>query len=276
MFEVFHLIFHPSGRYINRVVAPEKRPLLVNCPIRQVRIEIEKITALQVGVEVYIDNNLLEEITKDEVKEVGRLLRERGLACTLHAPYMDLSPGGFDNKIRTESRDKLKRAVEKARVLEAMAVVCHSGYDRWRFGDNEQPWFDASVETWSQVLAEAGGDLPVLLENVFEETPSTLITLFDYFRGKNLHFCFDTGHFNLFTKVSLDAWLVPLKERLREFHLHDNNGKADDHLPIGSGTFPFRELKAFLRQSPDLLYTVEPHTYATAADSIRRAKEFMA
>jgi len=44
---------------------------------------------------------------------------------------------------------------------------------------------------------------------------------------------------------------MPLKDRLREFHLHDNHGKSDEHLPIGTGTFPFRSLKQFVAHARD-------------------------
>jgi sugar phosphate isomerase/epimerase len=60
-------------------------------------------------------------------------------------------------------------------------------------------------------------------------------------------------------------------------HLHDNHGVSDDHLPIGSGSFPFRELKAFMRQAKveGVLYAVEPHEEATVLESIKRLKEFL-
>jgi sugar phosphate isomerase/epimerase len=60
-------------------------------------------------------------------------------------------------------------------------------------------------------------------------------------------------------------------------HLHDNHGAFDDHLPIGSGSFPFRELKAFLKKAEmkDIIFTVEPHNEGTVVDSIKRLKEFL-
>lgn len=127
------------------------------------------------------------------------------------------------------------------------------------------------------VLGAANKDLLVIIENIFEETPETLIALFDYFREKNLWFCFDSGHFNLFSKTPLDDWLIPLKEKIKEMHLHDNNRTFDDHLPIGSGSFPFRELKAFLEQirMKEIIFTVEPHSEATVVESIKRLKEFL-
>jgi sugar phosphate isomerase/epimerase len=251
--------------------------LFVNVPYKMVEKNIERAVGLSIGLEVYLDNHLIEEIDTGHVKELSKKLRDFKIPCTVHAPFMDLSPGGYDRSIRKITRDKLKKSAEVANLLEAQACVCHPGYDKWRFDGNEQLWLDGSVETWEEVLSEARKELPIVVENIFEETPATFTALFDYFKEKNLWFCFDSGHFNLFSKVSLNGWLAPLKNRIREMHLHDNHGASDDHLPIGSGSFPFRELKVFLGQTEmkEIIFTVEPHSEATVVDSIKRLKEFL-
>ena len=250
-------------------------PLLINAPYPMIKANLERLVRLGVGVEVFFGNNMIDDADGHEVKELGRTFKERGVLCTVHAPFMDLSPGGLDKRILSITRDRLKKAVQLALHLDALSVVCHPGYDRWRFDGNEQLWLDSSIETWTDVLKEADRKVPVMLENIFEEEPTTLIMLFDYFKDKNLWFCFDTGHFNLFSKVSVEEWLLPLKERLRQFHLHDNHGRSDEHLPVGTGTFPFRTLKQFIGKVRDPIFVVEPHSEPAAAESIQRAREFL-
>jgi sugar phosphate isomerase/epimerase len=251
--------------------------LFVNVPYRMVEKNLERAAGLSIGLEIYLDNHLVEEIDAAQVKELSKKLAEHKIPCTVHAPFMDLSPGGYDRSIRKITGDKLKKSAEVAGLLGAQACVCHPGYDKWRFDGNEQLWLDGSIETWTEVLGSAGSDLPIVVENIFEETPETFRALFDCFKEKNLWFCFDSGHFNLFSKVSLEGWLAPLRNKIREMHLHDNNGTFDDHLPIGSGKFPFRELKAFLDQvdTSRIIFTVEPHSENTVVDSIKRLKEFL-
>ena len=200
--------------------------------------------SLRIGIEVYIDNQAAYDVNLADARQIGRELEERCIMCTVHAPFMDLSPGGVDREIRNISREKIRRAVEIANLLGAKGVVCHGAYDRWRFDGREDLWLESSIDTWSDVLKDSG-ELPIMIENIFEEDPSTLIALFDHFKEKNLWFCFDTGHFNLFTTLPLMDWLLPLKDKLREVHIHDNHGKSDEHLPVGRGDFPFRELKRF-------------------------------
>lgn len=251
-------------------------PFFVNVPYKLVERNLDRATGLSIGLEIYLDNHLVEDIDLGQVKELHTKLKDRNIPCTVHGPYMDLSPGGFDRSVRAITKDKLKRTAEIACLVDARACVCHPGYDRWRFDGNQQLWLDGSIETWTEVLGVAKDGPPIVLENIFEEEPSTFIALFDYFKNKNLWYCFDTGHFNLFSKVPLDTWLTPLKGRIKEVHLHDNHGTSDDHLPIGRGSFPFRELREFLRQAHvhDLILTLEPHTEGTVMESIQRMKEF--
>jgi sugar phosphate isomerase/epimerase len=247
----------------------------MNVPYRLAKENVQRILSLGVGMEIYFNNASIDEAAAKDVKELGKMLRELGVKCTVHAPFMDLSPGGVDLAVRTITKDKLKRSVEFANLLRALSVVCHPGYDRWRYDGNQKLWLDLSIDTWTDVIGGADKDLLVLIENIFEDEPSTLIELFKNFQDKNLNFCFDSGHFNLFSRFPLSDWLAPLKNRVREMHLHDNHGRSDEHLPIGMGTFPFRELKAFVRQLDNIIYTIEIHNESYAKDSIKNLKEFL-
>ncbi len=255
-------------------MAGHTQKLLINVPYDMVRPRIERILFLRVGVEVYLDNEAVNEIDRQDARQLGRELEERGIICTVHAPYIDLSPGGVDKEIRHISLEKLKKSSEIARLLGAQGMVCHGGYDRWRFGGHEELWLKNSMDTWTELLKESG-DLPLMIENVFEETPSTIVALLDRLKDKNLWFCFDTGHFNLFTTLSVGDWLMPLRDRLREFHIHDNHGKSDEHLPVGRGEFPFRELKHFLKALDAPFFTAETPDESSAVDTINCAREFL-
>lgn len=235
---------------------------------------MERAAALGIGIEIYVDNLAVNSIDPTDAKALGRELRDRAVVCTVHAPFMDLSPGGIDVDIRNVSREKIKKAIDIANHVGARGIVCHGAYDRWRFDGRGDLWLANSIETWTDALTVAG-DLPVMIENIFEEEPSPLIALFDYFKEKNLWICFDTGHFNLFTTLPLMDWLVPFRERIMEFHIHDNHGRSDEHLPVGHGTFPFRELKRFIEPLSNILFTAETHSEAAALETIKCAKEFL-
>jgi sugar phosphate isomerase/epimerase len=255
-------------------VSQSSRNLLVNAPYKLVQSRTDRLVQLQVGVEIYIDNDTLPEIDLSDVRRLARELDDRDIIRTVHTLFADLSPGGIDKDIRRISQEKLVKSAEIAGALGAMHIVCHGNYDKWRYDSREDLWLEKSIDTWDKVL-KVSENMPVLIENIFDDTPSALISLMKYYKEKNMGICFDTGHFNLFSSLPLDEWLVPLKDRIREFHIHDNYGKKDDHNPIGDGTFPFRELKQFLKSLSGVYFTSEIHSEEVAIDSIKRAKEFL-
>ncbi|MEN6617199.1 MAG: sugar phosphate isomerase/epimerase [Syntrophorhabdus sp.] len=252
------------------------RTILINAPYALVRSRLQLIRELDVGVEIYFNNDIIQEIQERDVEETGKILRSEGIPCTVHAPFMDLSPGAVDKQVRAITKDKLKKATHMANKLGALGIVCHPGYDKWRFGDNVDIWMEGSIETWTEVLAVAGDKFPVMVENIFEEEPDTIVELLKYFKDKILYFCCDSGHFNLFSNVPIDKWMTSLGNKTREMHLHDNYGSYDDHFPIGQGTVPFKELKVFLKSyNGNLLLTAEIHDESHAAQGIKSLKEYI-
>jgi len=87
-------------------------------------------------------------------------------------------------------------------------------------------------------------------------------------------FCFDAGHFNVFSHEPLRVWLKELGKYLGHLHLHDNFGQRDEHLPVGQGTFPFDDLFQFLRKmkvSPTVtLEAHNPNNLTASLENINR------
>ncbi len=63
-----------------------------------------------------------------------------------------------------------------------------------------------------------------------------------------LGFCYDSGH----ARLGYDrlAAYAPLFERLVVLHLHDNDGVADLHLPVGDGVVDWAHVAALVAASP--------------------------
>ena len=69
---------------------------------------------------------------------------------------------------------------------------------------------------------------------------------------------------------------MPIKDRLYEMHLHDNKGISDDHMPVGAGTFPFRELKQIMKSfTTKFIPVAEIHGADYAIESVKRLREFL-
>jgi sugar phosphate isomerase/epimerase len=220
----------------------------------------------------------LEGLDLAKLSETGRRLAARGLPVAVHAPFMDLNPGALEPLVFQATQRRFTQTLGAAGALKAQITVFHPGFDRWRYGDQGSLWVDQNLRFWPPLLrtAEKHGCV-MALENIFEQTPHLLRQLLDTLDSPWLGHCFDVGHWNLFSKLSLEEWLQSLGHRTVHVHLHDNRGLADEHLAIGDGKIDFAEFFHQLRRLkvfPSL--TLEGHAPETLLRSLSAVTPFLA
>ena len=249
-------------------------PIHAHVPFRKLNRYFESIVNSNINIELYISANDLDNTSTEPFKEWGRIFRDKGIKLTLHAPYTDLSPGGADGKVRRASFERMIQLVDTAKILMPDIITVHPGFDHWRNDHNLNQWLNNSSLFWKEILKySADSNFKFALENIFERTPETLLKLIENIASPKFGFCFDTGHFNLFSKCPLEEWLERLGDYLYETHLHDNIGEKDSHSPIGEGTFPFPlyfELLSNISNHPVL--TFEAHSEEGVFKSINYFK----
>lgn len=219
----------------------------------------------RVNPEVHISGEGFDNLDPGELKRIAASLEENGLNTTMHAPYVDLNPGSTERMVREATLRRFHQTLDAAEILRPRVIVLHPGYDRWRYGDNKDLWLKQSIVTWQEVLGRAteiGCTLAV--ENIFEEEPSTLKALFEAMDSPLLRHCFDTGHWNLFVKVSMEEWFAEVGSYIAEAHIHDNYGIKDDHNAIGEGNIDFGLFFRLMEQyAPNAAWTLEAHSKET-------------
>ncbi|MDA8387554.1 MAG: sugar phosphate isomerase/epimerase [Nitrospiraceae bacterium] len=227
------------------------------------------------SVELYVLGSDMDALGPDWPGRTMGLL-DYGPEISIHAPFMDLSPGAVDEKIRAVTASRFEKALEMARQLGAKTVVFHSGYEKWKYAMHVEIWLEKSVLTWGPLIERARKDgTRIAIENIFEDSPDNLIALFEKLGSEHFGLCFDTGHFNLFAgRAPLESWLAPLEKYLIELHIHDNDGSYDAHSPIGEGTFPFQSLFDAIKGLCGVVHTIEAHSPADALLSLRRLGRF--
>jgi sugar phosphate isomerase/epimerase len=76
-----------------------------------------------------------------------------------------------------------------------------------------------------------------------------LIALTDAFAPKNVGVCWDFGHGQINYQEKQTQAIAMLKDRICAVHIHDNNGKDDQHHPPFIGTVVWEEVMPALRQA---------------------------
>lgn len=228
----------------------------------------------RLNLEIYFGSSRFDEIRESDIRNLKEKL-DYGPRLTIHAPFMDLSPAAVDSRIREVTMERFTAVLDFAGILQPGIIVFHSGYDRRKYEDNIDVWLSGSLRTWRPLnrRAEAMG-VQIAIENIFEEDPGNLNSLVREMDSENFGLCFDTGHFNIFSRMPLSEWLKITKPFIRELHLHDNGGYRDDHLSIGEGTVDFQTI---LHETRDLncVYTVESHTPESVLRSITNLRSFL-
>jgi len=236
-------------------------PIHVNVPYPLLKDRIDSLIKYRLNPEIYFSGSILDTLIKDELSEMCEEIKEAGLSITFHAPYMDMSPGSPDPKIKAVVLDRMNQVLDLAEIVRPKAIVVHGGYDKWRFDGNMEMWLKNSLEIWPVIVRRAGKVGTVLaMENVFDNNPEPIKRLLDAMGSPYFGHCFDVGHFRLFSNISMGEWFEQLGKRMVEVHIHDNHGGRDEHLPPGEGDIDFPIFFKLLKNcSQEVIYTIEPH-----------------
>jgi sugar phosphate isomerase/epimerase len=239
----------------------------IHIPFEKIREYIDFIKQHRLNLEIYFSSDILDSISRDSLINVCKAL-DYNPSLSIHAPFMDLSPGAIDSKVRLVTIERFMQILDIAEILKPVCVVFHSGYEKWKYALKIEPWLNQSLLTWKEINDRAKKiGVKIAIENIFEDNPKNLRLLVESMNSENFGICFDSGHFNLFSAASLEEWLNEIKEYIIELHLHDNDKSSDQHLPIGDGSFNFNLLFNRLKGN-NCIYTIEARSPEMVLKSI--------
>ena len=238
---------------------------------------LEFAIARRINPEVFFPAESLDNLVWDELALLAETIHTAGLSTTIHAPFMDLNPGAVDTSIRAVTRHRISQVLKVAELLRPKVIVVHPGYDDLRYGENRLLWLKNSITFWGEFIPQAR-DLGTVLavENIFEKEPSTIKVLLEEFDDPAFRHCFDIGHWNLFTTVTLEEWFAELGSFVAESHIHDNHGTSDEHLPVGEGTIDFAAFFPLLTShAADAVWTLEAHSAERMQRALTNIRQYL-
>ncbi len=236
--------------------------IFVNAPFDRLQDDLlELFVENRIQPEIGLEGSCLYERSENDFESVANSLAEAGLACTLHAPFGDLSPGASDKRILEATRNKLLKAFDLIDIFKPISIVCHPGFEEIKHSSKYHEWLANSLETWQELLSIAEShQVAMMLENTYETRADQLAAILTELDSPYARFCLDTGHVLAFAGNTWQDWVDPMEPWLGQLHLHDNRGDKDRHLAIGSGIFDFAGLLSHLRsRNLKPVITLEPH-----------------
>jgi sugar phosphate isomerase/epimerase len=240
------------------------------------------------AVEVFCARQHLDYRDKAQITELGHWFRDSKLKMhSLHSPmYTDEIWGRSGphavisitepvKGTRLGMVDEIKRAIEIAEVIPFRYLIQHIGVGGEEFDLRKFDAAFAALEELNMFARQRGVD--ILLENIPNELSSAeRLVLFEEMTHIGLNYVFDTGHANM--DAGVEAAFQLMKPRIRSTHVHDNDGKTDQHLfPFESkgGTVDWKRTMELFRepggQFPLVLELKEQPEIANPMENILRA-----
>ena len=195
-------------------------------------------------------------------------LGNHSLELQVHAPLSDINIASFSDRVREASVTEVIDTIRMAAGLEAKMVTFHPGHfspvaqldpDRVRRLTRES----------ALRIARAGREhgMPLAIENMPKmkmmafQGPAGLLECIE---GTEVGVCLDVGHAN--TTGNIEDFLA-LSERVRNIHIHDNNGGWDEHLVLGTGNLPLARTVSALKPVFKRKWVIESRDLAEGVQS---------
>jgi len=207
---------------------------------------------VEVGRIELVDEGL-HTINAGRVRAVRRIVQERDLKVTVHAPFADVNISSFIPSIRRVMLRRLKRSLLHASQIGSHLWVFHPGLQTgvshiypgtdWELNlRSVRELLDAARRCNVEITIENMPSLfPVLLKNVGE------VTRFYRDLGEtDLGLTLDVGHANINGQIY--EFIERLPERIAHVHVHDNDGTFDSHLGIGYGNINWSRVIQMLKK----------------------------
>jgi sugar phosphate isomerase/epimerase len=214
------------------------------------------------AVEIFCARQHMDYRDKSQIAELGHWFRDSDLTLhALHGPmYTDdvwgrsgprshLNITERNKATRIECVDEIKRAIEIAEIVPFRFLIQHLGVGGQEFSEYSIEAAFTALEELVVFGRQRG--VEVLLEN----TPNELATaekleLFNTMTHMKINYVFDTGHAHIGAGIAHEFEIM--KPRIRSLHVHDNDGKEDQHLfPMAEGgTIDWPATMDLLRSRP--------------------------
>ncbi|MCK5043614.1 sugar phosphate isomerase/epimerase [Candidatus Pacearchaeota archaeon] len=185
---------------------------------------------------------------KSEINKIITLLKKYNLkVLDLHASEGKENNWISQNEfIRTAGIKLIKNRVYMANKLSCGAIILH--FKREPINEFEkQKYWDVLHKSLNELKPYAlKYNVKIALENYKHEDCKEIKKLLSEYNSNFLGLCYDSGHGNIGDGINV---LKELKDSLISIHLHDNNGKTDQHTFLFSGTVDWNELAKILAKS---------------------------
>lgn len=218
-------------------------------PFSSLRQRLQK-TAVE-HVELVDDGwHALDRKRVSTLKEIGE---SKGLTYTLHAPFADINIAAPARDVRNFVIGRLEKSMKLARLLECRLMVFHPGLRTGISSFYPGAEWKINIESVRRLLAFSRcHGVEIAIENCPEPFGFLLknVEQFSRFFGdldEDLGLVLDVGHSNISGQTH--TFIEAFGGKIVHVHAHDNEGKHDQHLGVGSGTVDWNQFAEDIKKA---------------------------
>lgn len=211
----------------------------------------------------------LQDITYSEVMEgdwrgvasqIGALLDGYQGRIGIHGPFWHLNIAPRDPAVRRLVQERLNLGLDFAQAIGGTHMVVHSPFDFFGHpqavpGARLVPELERVAQTMQPIVQRAEQEgVTLVIENIYDLSPSALIALVQSFDSNAVRLSVDTGHAHLMTQRGgppPQTWIETVAPYLGHVHLCDNDTTNDQHLAPGRGTIHWASVERALDKAPE-------------------------
>ena len=191
--------------------------------------------------------------------------KETGIKINqMHMPYPIYVPTAEKEINDYLWNEMASKSMSICKFLECPYIVVH-GFKLTRYlGSEDAEW--AKTEQFIDYIAPMAKEMniTICIENLYDSIGGHIVEgpccdvykaieridrINEKYKAEVLGFCFDTGHANL-VGIDFESFITALGNRLKVFHIHDNDGDDDSHTLPFYGTIDWESImKAFAEVS---------------------------
>lgn len=198
---------------------------------------------LEVTFEYFTSPSFLKAGHAERLKKISE---SAGIKLTGHMPYL-LSSVNFNPEIAAVMRRIFLKAIDFSGRAGIETLTLHPPYGSGVDSELVLKWLHAAEKREFKAIgrhAERAG-VKIAIENLTDSADD----IERYMDSFGFSFTFDIGHWNISGKEEhYSAFLRKFKSKVKNIHIHDNNGKEDEHLPVGSGRIGWRGFFSMLKR----------------------------
>ena len=187
--------------------------------------------------------------SRPEVSQIKRWLKELGLGVT------DIHGSGGNEKLWMAPEEYSRKAgvelvanrIRMAARLGSDVVIMHIPQLGDPAEDPNKQWEPTrrTFEDLEPIARKCG--VRIAIENIIGSSFDDFDHVFSLYPPDYIGLCYDSGHGNCHNAIE---HLDKVKDRLISLHLHDNDGKGDQHQIPFQGTVDWPRLAQIIAQSP--------------------------